>query len=180
MGDRPPVTTVTERIVVDIFEDNQKKMASLGIANAYANPHNIYKLTETLEKFKGKMDKMKDVLRKEESVYRESKRKYEDTHSDYEKLQQYYQVLGEERHTLKQSNINLIKEKWGLENKIAELKAQNYVANRKTEQYEAQVAGLEARNNALDVLLKTTNEQKTNITPMTKQTLFLRNKIYQM
>ena len=71
-------------------------MDSIGIASAYENSHNIGKLIETLEQFKGKMAKMKVVLKKEEIVCRESKRKYEDTLSDYEKLEQYYQILGEE------------------------------------------------------------------------------------
>ena len=43
----------------------------MGIANTYANSHNIDKLTETLEKCKGKMAEMKEVLRKEEIDYRE-------------------------------------------------------------------------------------------------------------
>ena len=60
-------------------------MASMGIAYAYANAHNIDKLIDTLEHFKGKMAEMKAVLTKEERVYKESKRKYEDTFSNYEK-----------------------------------------------------------------------------------------------
>ena len=120
-------------------------MDSMGIAFAYANSHNIDKLTETLEQFKGQMVEMKVVLRKEERVIcRESKRKYEDTLSDYEMLQQDYQILGEERDTLKHSNMNLIKEKGELENKIVELEAQNYVVDQKEEQYQAQVVGLES------------------------------------
>ena len=70
---------MTERTVVKNVEDNPKQLASLGIANAYENAHNIDKLTETLEKCKGKMAEMKEVLRKEERVCRESKRKYEAT-----------------------------------------------------------------------------------------------------
>ena len=58
----------------------------MGIKNAYENAHNIDKLTETLEQFKGKMAEMKEVLRKEERVCIESKRKYEATLSDYEKI----------------------------------------------------------------------------------------------
>ena len=52
MGEQPPVTTITKRIVVKNVEDNTKKMASMGIATAYENAHNIDKLTETLEQFK--------------------------------------------------------------------------------------------------------------------------------
>ena len=88
---------------------------------------------------------MKAVLKKEERVYRESKRKYEDTLLDYEKLQQDYQILGEEWDTLKQSNMNLIKEKGELENKIAKLEAQKFVADQRAKQYEYQVVGLEAK-----------------------------------
>ena len=55
-----------------------------------------------------------------------------------------------------------------MENKIAELESQKSVADQKAGQYEAQVAGLEARNSALDVLLNTTNEQKEDIAPLTK------------
>ena len=76
--------------------------------------------------------------------------------------------------------MNLIKEKGELENKIVGLEAQNSVAKQRAEQYEAQLAGLESWNNALDVLLKTTNEQKADVAPLTKQTLFLRNNIYQI
>ena len=83
MGDKPPITIVTEITVVKNVEDNPKQLASLGIANAYANAHNIDKLIETLEQFKGKMTEMKEVLRKEERVCRESKRKYEATLSNY-------------------------------------------------------------------------------------------------
>ena len=49
IGNQHPVTTVIERRVVKNVEDNPKQLASMGIANAYANSHNIDKLTETLE-----------------------------------------------------------------------------------------------------------------------------------
>ena len=45
MGNQPPVTTVIERIVVKNVEDNVKQLASMGIATAYANAHNVDKLT---------------------------------------------------------------------------------------------------------------------------------------
>ena len=155
-------------------------MASMGIASAYENDHNINKLTETLEQFKGKMAEMKVVLKKEERSCRESKRKYEDTLSDYEKLQQDYQILGEEWDTLKQSNMNLIKEKGELENKIAGLETQNSTAEHKKWHYEAQVVELEAQKSSLEVLLKVANEQRIDIWPLTKHALMLRSKIYQM
>ena len=82
-----PVTTVTERIVVKNVEDNPKQLASLGIANAYGNAHNIEKLIKTLKQFKGKMAEMKEAMRKEERVYIESKRKYEATLSNHENIQ---------------------------------------------------------------------------------------------
>ena len=100
MGDQPPVTTVTERIVVKNVEDNLKQMDSMGIAYAYANAHNVNNPIEAIEKYKGKMVEMKEVMRKEEKVCREAKRKYEATFSDYEKLHQEYQNLEEERDTL--------------------------------------------------------------------------------
>ena len=53
-------------------------------------------------------------------------------------------------------------------------------ANRRAEQYESQVAGLESQKSYLEVLLKVENEQRKNITPLTNHALFLRNKIYQM
>ena len=52
-------------------------MASMGIANSYANAHNVDKLMENIEQYKGKMAEMKEVLRKDGKVGRESKRKYE-------------------------------------------------------------------------------------------------------
>ena len=54
------------------------------------------------------------------------------------------------------------------------------MADQRAEQYEAKVVGLEAQNISLEVLLKVENEQRTDITPLTKHDLFLRNKIYQM
>ena len=55
IGNQPPVTTVIERMVVKKVEDNPKQLASLGIASAYANAHNIDKLRETLDQCKGEM-----------------------------------------------------------------------------------------------------------------------------
>ena len=123
------VTIVTERIVVKNVEDDLNQLPSLGIANAYANAHNIDKLTKTLEQCKGKMDEIKEVLWKEVRVCRDSKRKYEATLSDYENLQQEYQVLEEEWDTLKLSNMNLSRKKGELENKIAEIEAQKSIAD---------------------------------------------------
>ena len=83
----------------------------MGIVTAYANAHNVDKLIETLEQYKGKLAKMKEVLRKEERVGRDSKRMYEATLSDYEKFQQYYQTMGEERDAMKLANMDLENEK---------------------------------------------------------------------
>ena len=88
MGTQPGITTVTKKTVVRNVEEDPKQMASMGIATATANAHNISKLTEIIDQYKGKMEEMKEVLRKEERVGRESKRKYEATLLDYEKLQQ--------------------------------------------------------------------------------------------
>ena len=60
------------------------------------------------------------------------------------------------------------------------MEAQRSAADQRAEQYEAQVVGLEAQKSSLEVLLKTTNEQRIDITPLTKRALFLKNKIYQM
>ena len=68
-------------------EEHPKKLASMGIANAYANAHNVDRLLENIEQYKGKMAEMKEVLRKEERVSRESKIKYEDTLSNFERIQ---------------------------------------------------------------------------------------------
>ena len=73
-----------------------------------------------------------------------------------------------------------VKEKGELENKIAELEAQKVVADQRAKQYEDQAAGLEAQKGSLEVLLKEANEQKAYIAPLTKEALFIRNKIYQM
>ena len=87
VGTQPLVTTVTERMVMSNVEEHPNQLASMGIANAYANAHNIDKLTTTIEQYKGKMAEMKKVLRREEKVGQESKRKYEATLSDFESLQ---------------------------------------------------------------------------------------------
>ena len=78
------------------MEEDSKGLASISIATAYENAHNVDKLTETLEQCKGKLAEIKDVLRKEERVGRESKRKYKATLSNYVKLQHDYQIIVEE------------------------------------------------------------------------------------
>ena len=40
-------------------EENPDQLASMGIANAYANAHNVDMLLENIEQYKGKMVKMK-------------------------------------------------------------------------------------------------------------------------
>ena len=116
-------------------------------------------------------------MRKEERVGRESKRKYEATLSDFERLQQGHQILEEERDNLKSSNEEL-SEKGNLENKVVELELQKTIAEQKAKQYETQVATLEAQKASLEVLLKVENEQRTDIDPLTKYALMLRNIIY--
>ena len=49
VGTQPPVTIVTERTVMSNVEEHPKQLASIGIANAYSNAHNIDKLTENIE-----------------------------------------------------------------------------------------------------------------------------------
>ena len=120
VGTQPTVTTVTERTVMKNVEEYPKQLAFMDIANAYANAHNVDRLLENIEQYKGKMAEMKEVLRKEEKVGRESKRKYEATLSDLERLQRGHQILEEERDSLKSSNEELSKEKGSLENKVAE------------------------------------------------------------
>ena len=79
MGTQPEITIVTEKTVLKNVEEDPMQMASMGVAAATANAHNISMLTETLDQYKGKMEEIKNVLRKEERVGRESKRNYEAT-----------------------------------------------------------------------------------------------------
>ena len=131
VGTPPPVTTVTERMVMKNAEEHPKQLACMGIANAYANAHNVDRLLENIEQYKGKMAEMKEVLRKEEKVGRESKRKYEATVSKFERIRQGHQILEEERDSLKSSNEELSKEKGNLENKAVELELQKTTAEQK-------------------------------------------------
>ena len=64
VGTQPVVTRVAERTVMQNVEEHPKQLASMGIANAYANAHNVDRLLENIEKYKGKMAEMKEVLRK--------------------------------------------------------------------------------------------------------------------
>ena len=82
-----------EIIVIKNVEDHPKELASMGIANAYTNAHNVDRIMENIEQYKGKMAEMKEVLRKEENLGRESKRKYEATLSEFERFQQRHQIL---------------------------------------------------------------------------------------
>ena len=67
-----------------------------------------------------------------------------------------------------------------MENKVAELELQKATTEQKEEQYGTQVETIEAQKASLEVLLKVENEQRTDIKPLTKHALMLRNKIYQM
>ena len=71
VGTQPPVTTVTERTVMKNVEEHPKHLDSMGIANSYVNAHNVDRILENIEQYKGKMPEMKEVLRKEEKVGRE-------------------------------------------------------------------------------------------------------------
>ena len=68
METQPEITIVTEKTVVKDVEENLEQLASMGIATAHENAHNISNLKETINHYKGKMEKMKEVLRKEERV----------------------------------------------------------------------------------------------------------------
>ena len=59
VGAQPAVTTVTERIVMKNVEEHPKELVALGIENAYENAHNVDKLMQNIEKYKGKMVEMK-------------------------------------------------------------------------------------------------------------------------
>ena len=93
VGAQLAVTTVTERTFMKNVELHPKELASMGIANSYANAHNVDRLMENIKQYKGKMAEMKEDWRKEEKVGRESKRKYEATLSEFERLQQRHQIL---------------------------------------------------------------------------------------
>ena len=93
VGAQPAITIVTERTVMKNVEEHPKELASLGIANAYANAHNVDRPMENIEQCKGKMVEMKEVPRKEEKVGRESKRKYEATLLEFERIQQRHYIL---------------------------------------------------------------------------------------
>ena len=82
-------------------EEHPKELSAMGIANAYANSHNVDKIMENIEQYKGKMAEMKEVLRKEEKVGTKSKRKYEATLSEFEIFQQRHQILEAEQDSLK-------------------------------------------------------------------------------
>ena len=97
MGTQPKITTMNERTLVKDIEEYPVHMASCDVATAQVNAHNISKLKEIIDRYKGRMAEIKEVLRKEERVGRESKIKYDATLSDFEKLQQDYSILEEER-----------------------------------------------------------------------------------
>ena len=49
MGTQPRITTVTAKTIVKNVEEDPKQMASMGVATATSNAHNISKLTEALD-----------------------------------------------------------------------------------------------------------------------------------
>ena len=59
VGAQPTLTTVTERTVMKNVEEHAKELASMDIANSYANSHNVDRLMQKIEQYKGKMDEMK-------------------------------------------------------------------------------------------------------------------------
>ena len=50
METQPGITTVTEKTVVKNVEEDPKQMASMGIATATANSHNISRITKTIDR----------------------------------------------------------------------------------------------------------------------------------
>ena len=60
------------------------------------------------------------------------------------------------------------------------MQAQQSTVDQKTEQYKARITELEAQNSSLEVLLKASNEQNMEITPLREHDLLLRGKIYQV
>ena len=76
--------------------------------------------------------------------------------------------------------MNLINHKGELKNKIVEIEAHKSIADQWAKQYEKQAVGLEYQKSSLEVLLKAANEKRPNIKPLTKNSLFLKNKIYQI
>ena len=70
------------------------------------------------------------------------------------------------------------KETQKLESKIIEMEGKKYASNQQAEEYGARITEIEASKNSLEVLLKEANDQRTNITPLTKNSLLLMSKIY--
>ena len=81
---------------------------------------------------------------------------------------------------MKLSNMAFEKEKQKLESKRIEMEGQKYAANQQVEEYRARITELEALKKSLEVLLNVANDQRTDITPLTKHALLLRRKIYKV
>ena len=64
VGAQPAVTTVTDRTVMKNVEEHPNELASMGNGNSYPNAHNVDRLMENIEQYKGNMAEMKEVLRK--------------------------------------------------------------------------------------------------------------------
>ena len=67
-----------------------------------------------------------------------------------------------------------------LENKILELEVQKDTTNRQAEEINSWVIELEAKNNSLEIQLKTANERHIDIIPFWEKALLIRRKIYQV
>ena len=63
---------------------------------------------------------------------------------------------------------------------MVDLEMQRTIGEGKAKIYETQIVALENQKTSLEVSLKTTMEQKTNIEPLKKHALTLRNKFHQM
>ena len=51
MVTQPGITTITEKTVVKNVEEDPKQMASMGVATATTNAHNISRLTEATDHY---------------------------------------------------------------------------------------------------------------------------------
>ena len=60
------------------------------------------------------------------------------------------------------------------------MEGQKSVADQQAEEYRARITELEAHKIYLELILKASNDQRIDIIPLTKYSLFLRSKIYHM
>ena len=78
------------------------------------------------------------------------------------------------------SNPIISRERKYLEGNISGLETQKDTIDTQAEELRNQVAEMEEQNGSLDTMLKATNENKIDITPLREHALLLRRKIYQV